>query len=82
MIPDHDAKTGQAMPIKCRIKMIGDEIALFLPGVNAGIPGLDRIRLVLHANAPYWDTFFLQSFNKTHVMFRPGAGILLEKFSP
>ena len=60
-----------------RAEVVAHEVALLLGAVDAGIPALDRCRLVLHRHAPHRHALGLVGLDKAHEALRPGGAAIV-----
>ena len=76
VVPHHDAHPAQAGRVQFGPQEVAHEVALFFGGVEAGIPALVGLGLVLHRDAPHRHAFGRVGLDEAHEATRPGLAVL------
>ena len=74
MVPDEHAHV-QVVLLQRGSKVIADEHPLILAGIDAGIPGLGRVGLILHGQILHDQSVRLVAFNIAADVFRPQPAV-------
>ena len=53
MVPEQHKHIAKAVGLKSTLEVFDKELPLFMGGVEAAVPGLDRMWFVLYAQGPY-----------------------------
>mmetsp|Transcript_144288 Transcript_144288/g.350303 ORF Transcript_144288/g.350303 Transcript_144288/m.350303 type:complete len:424 (+) Transcript_144288:91-1362(+) len=72
VVPDQHLHAPLARGLQRRAQIATHEVALLRGREEAGLPGLGRLRLVLHAHAPDCKALVGHGLHEAHVVQRPG----------
>ena len=76
VVPHNDLDMAQACGLQHRPQVVAHKVALFFGGVNAAVPALHRLGLVLHRHAPDGHALGCIGLNKFDIATRPSVAVL------
>mmetsp|Transcript_67831 Transcript_67831/g.201874 ORF Transcript_67831/g.201874 Transcript_67831/m.201874 type:complete len:358 (-) Transcript_67831:28-1101(-) len=79
VVPDQDLHILQAGVVQGGAQVLSHKIALLLGGVEARLPALSSLRLILHGHAPYVHARLLHLLHEPHEVQGPSASALRQE---